>query len=79
MRGAIDGDAAGIGGVNAGDDLDQRAFAGAVFAAERPNFARGYRQRDVAQDDIGAEALGDVRDIKQSRRHTPEPSLCAVQ
>jgi hypothetical protein len=46
---AGEGDRAAIGLVRAGDDFDERAFAGAVFAEERMDFAGPQIEIDSAQ------------------------------
>ena len=51
---------AGIGGKDAGDDLDQRRLAGAVGAHQRMNFARQYFEIGRTQRGHGPEGLGDA-------------------
>ena len=46
-----------IGPVDAGQDLDQRALAGAVLAGQRMNLAGLQAEIDVAQDLDRSEAL----------------------
>jgi hypothetical protein len=46
---AVDQDAAGLGAVEAGDALDQRALAGAVLAQQRMHGARRRLERDAVQ------------------------------
>jgi hypothetical protein len=44
----------GIGRIGAGDDVDQRRFAGAVFPEQDVNFAAPYVEVDaVKRDDAG--------------------------
>jgi hypothetical protein len=48
----------GIGRIGAGDDIDQRRFAGAVFAEQDVNFAAPYVEVDaVKRDDAGKPLL----------------------
>ena len=54
----------------AGDDLDQRRFAGAVVAEERDNLAATDGEADAAQRFDGAEMLGDALKPEQRRGNT---------
>ena len=49
---AIERDRAGVGLQHAGDEIDQRALAGAVLADEAVDLARQDLEVDVAQHDI---------------------------
>ena len=46
--------------VQAAEELDQRGFARAVFAAERVDFSRPQIKGNVAQRDHAGEAFGDA-------------------
>ena len=59
-RFAIDQNFSGVHRVEAVENLHQRAFAGAVFAEQRVNFARLNRQIDVVVREHAGEALYDV-------------------
>ena len=61
-------DFAAIGLVDAGDDLDERRFAGAVFAEQGVDLAGIEGQRDVLQRLRGVEPLGDVAHLEDGRR-----------
>jgi len=54
-RGVVeDGDCAVGGCCEAGDELEERGFSGAVFAEENDAGAGGKRQRDLAEGGEGA-------------------------
>ena len=57
--------AAGVGRIDAGDQIEQGALAGAVRADDAVHLALGDRHLDVRQGDQPAEALGEARDLKQ--------------
>ena len=57
---AVDQDAALVDIIDAGDQLGQRALAGAGFADDRDRFARCGAERDVVQDRIAAVAERDI-------------------
>ena len=57
--------------MHAGDDLDQRRFAGAVLAEQGVNFAGMKRKRDVVERLRGVEALGDAANIQDRRNPSP--------
>ena len=56
----------------AGEDLDQRALAGAVLAHQRVRLARPQFERRVGQRDRAAKRLAQVRDGEQAHRMRPE-------
>jgi hypothetical protein len=58
----------GVGFVDARQQLDQRALAGAVFAQQREHFASMRVERDVVDRLRAAEALADVLEPQQRRR-----------
>jgi hypothetical protein len=66
LAGERDGSA--VGGKHAGENLDQRALAGAVGAHQRMDFAGAHAERGRAQGDDRPEILGDVADVEQGRR-----------
>ena len=57
-----EGDAALVGVLPAGDDLEQRGLARAVGPDERDAIARADAQTRVLEQDARAEGLGDVVD-----------------
>jgi len=57
---AIDADFTRIGGVNAGEDFPEGAFASAVFADERVAFTFFDLEADPIESHHAGEALGDV-------------------
>jgi hypothetical protein len=57
---ARDGDVAAVGAIDAGQELDQGALAGAVLAADRTNFARRDVERYFLESCDGAEALRQI-------------------
>ena len=61
--------AAAVGLYEAGGDLQQRRFAGAVTADQTDALARGYRQFDARQQRRAAEGQLDVFQLDQGRRH----------
>ena len=61
-------DLAAVGLVDAGHDLDQRRFAGAVLAEQRVDLARIERERHVLERLGRVEALGDVAHLENRRR-----------
>ena len=61
-------DAAAVGGVGAGDDLDERRLAGAVFAEERVDLAGAEVEGDVVQHADAGEGLGDAADRDERPR-----------
>src|SRR6185437_10833026 len=82
VPGAVDAHAAGIGAIDAGQKLDERALAGAVLAADRVNLAGAEGERGALQHHIGAEALGDPLDLEDRlarRRRRRDRLRAAVQ
>ena len=61
-------DLAAIGLMDAGDDLDQRRFAGAVLAEQGVDLAGIEGERDVLERLRGVEPLGDVAHLEDGRR-----------
>ena len=64
-------DLAAIRLMHAGDDLDERRFAGAVLAEQGVNFAGMQRKRDVFERLSGVEALGDAANLQDRRNPSP--------
>ena len=62
---AADGDRAAVGPDGAGEDLDERALAGAVGAHQRVDLARADGQGCGLQRDDGAVRLGDAGRLEQ--------------
>ncbi len=67
---AVDQDDAFVDLVHAGEDLDQRALARAVLAADGADFLRVDRQRDVLENRVRAEPLGCAFDGEDRRRRS---------
>jgi hypothetical protein len=57
---------AGIGRLEAGNDPKQRGFARSAFAQDGEKLAFRHFQRDVPENQILPETLGDVLDSQQS-------------
>ena len=57
---AVEADGAGVGAVDAHEDLHESGFAGAVLAEQRMDFAGLEGEVDVGQHAVGAEAFGDA-------------------
>ena len=51
--------------VEAAQDLDERALAGSVVADEPEHLALAQLEVDAAEDDEGAEALGDAAHLER--------------
>ena len=66
---ALEDDAAGACRQAAGDDLHQRRLASAIVAEKGHHFAAADIEADVLQGFDGAEALGDVLEMKQRLGH----------
>ena len=62
---AVEEDLAGVVADGAGEDLDQRGFAGAVLAEEGVDLAGAGGEAGVAEGDDAAEALGEPGDFDQ--------------
>ena len=60
--GSVDLDQAGVGAVDAGEDVAQRRLAGAVLPEQHVDFAAAQLEVDVAQRPDPVEALRDVVD-----------------
>ena len=58
-------DGARVRRVGAGDDLDQRGLARAVFADQRVHLARAQVEGHAAQRTDGAERLGDAAELEE--------------
>ena len=65
---AVERDRAAVGLVDAGQDLDQRALAGAVLADQGVDLARDEVERDVVERLGRREALGDPAQLGARRR-----------
>ena len=57
---AVQADGAGVGLVEAGDDLDQRRLAGAVLAEQRMHLAGADVEADPVQRAHAGKRLGDL-------------------
>ena len=64
---AAQADDTGIAREHAGDDLDQRRFAGAVLAEQRMDLAGAKREVDLLQRAHRTEALADPAHLQQGR------------
>src|SRR5262245_37349787 len=78
MRNAVDCDlASGVRCVHAGNDLDQRRLARAVFADEAMHLACVHRPVDVLECDCSTEALADSSKLENRPvRCRRRPALC---
>ena len=65
---AVDPRLALVGRVHAGDDLHQRALAGAVLADEPMDFVRAKREVDLIQSRHAAERLGNPGKLEDRSR-----------
>ena len=65
----IDENHAAVRRMHAGDDLDQRALARAVLAADRADFRSLQRQGDIPENFVDAEPLGDPFNGKDAFCH----------
>ena len=73
---AVEAQFALVGPMDAGDDLDQRRLAGAVFAEQRMDRAAAQRQRDVLQREHARESLVNAASLQAVRcRHAGLPTL----
>ena len=66
-----------IVGVHAGDDLHQRALAGAVLADETMDLAGGQREVDAVQRQHAAEGLADALELEDGRPLPPRDAVVA--
>ena len=66
-RFTVPADLAGIGLHDPVDHLDERGFAGAVFAEQRVDFARQHRERNVVVGQNAGKALGDAGQLQPRR------------
>ena len=67
LRAAFDVDLAAVGGVDAGQQLDQRGLAGAVLAQQRQDLAAEHVQADLVHRLRAAETLADRLEAQQRR------------
>ena len=65
---AVDRYGSAIRGVDAGENLDERALARAVGPHQRVDLAAGNSQRRRSERDDRAESLGEIADLEQRRR-----------
>ena len=72
---AVDADRSLIVGIDAGQDLHQRRFAGAVFAHQRMDFAGPELEADVAKRCDAAETLGDAAGGQDRARRAVDAEL----
>src|SRR6185437_7666933 len=66
-RVSLDQDVSSVGRVEAAQDLDQRALAGAVVPDQPEHFALVQSEVDAAQDRERAEALGHAAHLEDGR------------
>ena len=64
---AAQADLAGVGAMDAGEDLDQRRLAGAVLAEQRMHLAGADVEVDSVERQRAGEALGQAGDLEQAR------------
>ena len=67
--GALEPDRAGVGAVDAGDDVEQRGLARAVGADEAQDLAPLDREIDPVERGHAAEFLGEPAHFEESRIH----------
>ena len=67
-RRAVEPQLALVRTIDAGDDLDQRRFAGAVLAEQRVDRAAAHRQRYVLQRQHAGEGFLDPASLEAERR-----------
>ena len=65
QRLAVEPRFAGVGQVDAAQDLHQRRLAGAIFANDAQDFARAQREMHVVQGLNAWEGFGDVSCFKE--------------
>ena len=65
---AVEPDLAGIGSMDAGEYLDQRRLAGAVFAEQRVDFPALHDQIDVVKRQRARKSLADPAQAEQRIR-----------
>jgi len=73
---AVDQHLAGVRIEPGGGDQDQRALARPVRPDQGDDVAALHRQRDIAQDGLAAERVGDVSEVKQT--HAPSLAVRAA-
>ena len=66
---ALEQDLAGIGGENAGDEIEERRLAGAVRPDQRVDVAGRHLELEIVERVEAAEALGQPFDRKTRLRH----------
>ena len=67
-RHAVERDASGVGGIEPGDEVEQRRFADARLTHDRDELARLERQRYAGEQPPSAgHGLGDIRDGQKRR------------
>src|SRR5438445_10519837 len=64
---AVELEVAGVGSVDAGEDLDQSALARSVLADERVNLVGNELEVDVDEGLDGAKSLGDPGQLENGR------------
>ena len=64
---AAQADGAGVGGVHAGEHLDERGLAGAVLPHQRMHFAGEQAQAGAVQGTHAEELLADARELEDGR------------
>src|ERR1019366_5722675 len=73
--GAVEGHGAAVGRLYAGEDLHQRALAGAVLPEDGVHLARSRLELDPAQRDGRAERLAEVGQLDARCAHRQQCSL----
>ena len=64
---AADQDFAGVGRIDAAEDLHERGFARSIFANERDDFTLADFQAYVVQRDHAGKAFGDPTHLEKGR------------
>ena len=75
---ALDDDRALVRRVDAGDDLHQRALAGAVFADQGQTFARANVEVDLLERLHARKALADAGHLQKNRRWFCHPGPVSI-
>ena len=75
---AAQADLAGVGVVDAGDDLHQRRLAGAVLAHQRVDGAALEAELDIVERDDAGKCLADALDLRADSLRPPSPRAAVV-
>jgi hypothetical protein len=76
---AVDENVAVVRPINASQNLDQSALAGAVLAANAANFTGAHLKRDVFERDNRAECFRNIADAHDRRGDTVDDFVCGIR